>query len=46
MTPAIVIMVAAAVSLLALLLDPAWTKSNERFPEDSLFKQGSHSIHG
>jgi hypothetical protein len=35
MAPAIVIMAAAAVSLLALFLDPAWTKNNERFPEDT-----------
>jgi hypothetical protein len=38
MAPAIVIMAAAAVSLLALLLDPAWRKNNERFPEDAPLK--------
>lgn len=35
MAPAIVIMAAAAVSLCALLLDPAWRKNKERFPEDA-----------
>lgn len=34
MAPAFVIIAAATVSLLALLFDPAWTKNNERFPED------------
>jgi hypothetical protein len=38
MAPAIVIMAAAAVSLFALLLDPAWRKNNERFPEDAPLK--------
>lgn len=34
MAPAIVIMTAAGVSLLAMLLDPIWRVRNESFPED------------
>jgi MHS family proline/betaine transporter-like MFS transporter len=45
MAPAIVIMTTAAVSLLALLLDPVWRKNNERFPEDSSDKSFVNMAH-